>query len=141
MTMVMKMASNEFFLQRPEIHPTIYAYSLVGVESHKGYLKVGFTERDVETRVKEQMHTSGVPYQIHLRESAMCKDGSCFTDHDVHTILRKRGFRQLNAGEDRNEWFKCSVSDVMAAVVALREGIANQENHYSKLANTLWIFS
>ena len=36
----------------------------------------------------------------------MCKDGSCFTDHDVHTILRERGFRQLNAGEDRNEWFK-----------------------------------
>lgn len=120
--------ATEFFQQRPEIHPTIYAYSLVGVESHKGYLKVGFTERDVDTRVKEQMHTSGVPYQIHLRESAMCKDGSCFTDHDVHAILRKRGFRQLNAGEDRNEWFKCSVNDVMAAVVALREGIANQEN-------------
>ena len=122
------MSSQEFFQQRPEVHPTIYAYSLVGVDSHKGYLKVGFTERDVDTRVKEQMHTSAVPYKIHLRESAMCKDGSCFTDHDVHTILRKRGFRQLNAGEDRNEWFKCSVSDVMAAVVALREGIANQEN-------------
>ena len=122
------MASNEFFQQRPQIHPTIYAYSLVGVASHSGYLKICFTERDVDTRVKEQLHTSAVPYKIHLRESAMRTDGTCFTDHDVHTILRKRGFRQLNAGEDRNEWFKCSVKDVMAAIVALRTGTANVEN-------------
>ena len=122
------MANQEFFLQRPQIHPTIYAYSLVGVASHTGYLKVGFTERDVDTRVKEQVHTVGVPYKIHLRESAMRTDGTCFTDHDVHTILRRRGFRQLNAGEDRNEWFKCSVNDVMAAIVALRTGTANVEN-------------
>lgn len=120
--------ATEFFQQRPQIHPTIYAYSLVGVASHTGYLKVGFTERDVDTRVREQVHTVGVPYKIHLRESAMRTDGTCFTDHDVHTILRKRGFRQLNAGEDRNEWFKCSVNDVMAAIVALRTGTANVEN-------------
>lgn len=122
------MASQEFFQQRPQVHPTIYAYSLVGVESHKGFLKVGFTERDVETRIKEQLHTSGVPYKIQLSESAMRMDGSCFTDHDVHTILRKRGFQQLNAGEDRNEWFRCTVNDVLAAVVALRTGSTNVEN-------------
>lgn len=122
------MPNQEFFLERPQIHPTIYAYSLVGVSSHNGYLKVGFTERDVDTRVKEQVHTVGVPFKIHLRESAMRTDGTCFTDHDVHTILRRRGFRQLNAGEDRNEWFKCSVNDVMAAIVALRTGTANVEN-------------
>ena len=34
----------------------------------------------------------------------------------------------MNAGEDRNEWFKCSVNDVMAAIVALRTGNANVEN-------------
>ena len=118
----------DFFVQRPQIHPTIYAYSLIGVASHNGYLKVGFTERDVDTRVKEQVHTVGVPFKIHLRESAMRTDGTCFTDHDVHAILRRRGFRQLNAGEDRNEWFKCSVHDVMAAIVALRTGTANVEN-------------
>ena len=122
------MANQEFFLQRPSIHPQIYAYSLVGVASHKGYLKVGFTERDIDTRVKEQLHTSGIPYQIHLRESAMCADGSCFTDHDVHAILRRKGFPQLNAGEDRNEWFKCTVNDVKAAIVALRTGTANVES-------------
>ncbi len=50
----------DFFAPRPEITPTIYAYELIGVASHKGYLKVGYTERDVDTRVAEQMHTSAV---------------------------------------------------------------------------------
>lgn len=120
------MADMEFFAQRPEITPTIYAYKLNGVASHDGYIKVGYTERDVEVRVKEQMHTSGVPYTILMKEVAMCPDGSCFTDHDVHAILKRNGFRQLNAGEDRNEWFNCTVNDVKAAVRELCTGeIAN----------------
>ena len=32
-----------FFPQRPTVTPTIYAYKLLGVDSHKGYLKVGYT--------------------------------------------------------------------------------------------------
>ena len=116
------MADMEFFSQRPEITPTIYAYKLNGVASHEGYIKVGYTERDVAMRIKEQMHTSGVPYTILMKEVAMCPDGSCFTDHDVHAILKRNGFRQLNAGEDRNEWFNCTVNDVKAAVRELRTG-------------------
>ena len=117
-----------FFAPRPEITPTIYAYELIGVSSHKGYLKVGYTERDVETRVAEQLHTSGVKYRIVLKTSAMRADGSCFTDHDVHAVLKKKGYMQLNAGKDRNEWFKCDLNTVKAAVVAVREGTANIEN-------------
>ncbi|MCR5811576.1 MAG: GIY-YIG nuclease family protein [Lachnospiraceae bacterium] len=120
--------AQEFFQQRPEVTPTIYAYELPGVASHKGYIKVGYTERDVETRIAEQMHTSAVPYRILLKESAMRSDGSCFLDHDVHAVLRKRGIKQLNAGVDRNEWFHCSVNSVKAAIVAVRDGFANIEN-------------
>ena len=83
--------AQEFFQQRPAVTPTIYAYMLPGVASHQGYVKVGYTERDVETRVAEQMHTSAVPYQIVLEESAMRPDGSCFTDKDVHAALRNDG--------------------------------------------------
>lgn len=117
-----------FFAPRPEITPTIYAYELVDVASHKGYLKVGYTERDVDTRVAEQMHTSAVPYKIILRASAMRSDGSCFTDHDVHAVLKKKGYMQLNAGDDRNEWFKCDLNAVKAAIIAVRDGTANIEN-------------
>lgn len=113
----------DFFLQRPFVAPTIYAYSLPDVASHKGYIKVGYTERDVEKRIKEQTHTSGVSYMILLKEPAMRKDGSCFSDHDVHSILRRKGFSQLNEGVDRNEWFKCSECDVLDAITELQTGI------------------
>ena len=120
------MAEDSFFSSRPEVKPTIYAYSIPGV--HPGYLKVGFTDRDVETRISEQLHTSGVPHRTELTFSAMRPDGSCFTDHDVHAVLKRKGFSQLNAGEDRNEWFRCSVYDVKAACIAVRDGTANIEN-------------
>lgn len=118
----------DFFIQRPKVTPTIYAYELSGVASHSGYIKVGYTDRDVETRVKEQLHTSGVAYKILLKESAMRSDGSCFRDTDVHTVLRHKGFRQFKEGEDRNEWFACSVNDVLSAILELREGIVSEEN-------------
>ena len=120
--------ATDFFLQRPSVHPTIYAYVLDGVVSHKDYIKVGYTERDVEKRLYEQLHTSGVPYRILLKESAMCQDGTCFTDHEVHTILRRKGYTHLKEGSDRNEWFNCSAGDVLAAVEELRTGIRMDGN-------------
>lgn len=116
------MPDNEYFKQRPQVNPTIYIYCLEGVASHKGCIKVGYTDRDADTRIREQLHTSAVPYKILYTESAMCPDGSCFTDHDVHNILKRNGFRQLNEGEDKNEWFFCSVNDVRAAINELKNG-------------------
>ncbi|MBQ3013517.1 MAG: GIY-YIG nuclease family protein [Clostridia bacterium] len=122
------MANQEFFIQRPSINPTIYAYELVDVGTHKGYVKVGYTERDVETRVWEQMHTSGVKYRILLKESAMRSDGSCFSDHDVHAVLSRRGIRRLHAGEDKNEWFYCNVAQVRSAIEEVRTGNLSDGN-------------
>lgn len=118
----------EFFTERPQVAPTIYAYELQGVPSHEGYIKVGYTDRDVQTRVREQLHTSGVGYKILLSESAMRPDGSCFRDSDVHAVLRQKGFRQYREGEDKNEWFACSASDVLSAILFVREGIVSAEN-------------
>lgn len=121
------MAGNVFFAPRPDAVPTIYAYELPDVLSHKGYIKVGYTERDVDTRIAEQMHTSAIPYRVLLKESAMRNDGSVFTDHEIHAVLKKNGHKQLNAGEDKNEWFHCSVEAVMAAIISVRDGIDNTE--------------
>lgn len=120
--------AQEFFKARPVVTPTIYAYELVGVSSHEGYLKVGYTDRNVETRIREQLHTSGISYKVVIKESAMRPDGSCFTDRDVHAVLRRKGFRQLNEGIDKNEWFRCSAKDVLGAILTLREGITSDEN-------------
>ena len=118
----------DFFIQRPLVTPTVYAYELVGVDSHKGYIKVGYTDRNVETRLKEQLHTSGVGYKVLLKESAMRSDGSCFTDHDVHRVLRDKGIVRLNEGQDKNEWFNCGVGAVKNAILQVRDGFSGDEN-------------
>ena len=120
------MANNEFFPQRSESHPMVYAYSDSNPQ-YKGLLKVGYTEKDVEKRVAQQYPTKRpdglVPYKIVLAESAMRNDGTCFTDHDVHHLLRKK--RVSNVG---GEWFRCSVEEVKAAIVAIKTGTSNVEN-------------
>ena len=123
-----------FFPQRPAVTPTIYAYRLIGVDSHKGYLKVGYTDRTAKERIEEQLHTSKVNYEIVLVESAMSNDGSCFTDKDVHRILERKGHTRLNPLDKTDEWFRCSVTDVMAAILSLRTGATNEENRTQNFA-------
>ena len=119
---------HNYFPQRPTVTPTIYTYRLIGVDSHKGYLKVGYTDRTAKERIDEQLHTSKVQYEIVLVESAMSNDGSCFTDKDVHRLLERKGCKRLNPLDKTDEWFRCTVADVMAAILSLRTGVANEEN-------------
>lgn len=116
---------DEILHNRPAVVPTIYGYVLPDLADHNGYIKVGFTDReDTENRIKEQLHTAGISnFSIVFKCSAMRPDGTCFTDKDVHKILRRKRFKQLNEGEDRNEWFNCSVNDIEDAVNELITGI------------------
>lgn len=122
------MKKTEYFIPRPESKPFIYAYRLIGVNDHDGYIKIGYTERDVKKRVKEQLHTSAVKYEILGTWPAMNSNGRTFTDHEIHSYLRRKGFKQLNSGEDKNEWFKCDFDDIRAAYNAVKEGRLNIEN-------------
>ena len=119
---------SEVLHERPAAEPKIYAYELKDTDIHKGYIKIGYTERDVEQRIKEQTHTIAVPVRILGSWSAMRKDGSHFTDHDIHAVLKAKGKRQLNAGDDRNEWFKCTLEDVKSAILTVKTGATNFEN-------------
>lgn len=112
---------NIFFKQRPAVVPQIYGYKVPGVPSHNGFIKVGYTGRpDVNIRIGEQVGTIGVNYELVLTESAMRPDGSCFLDTDVHDVLKRKGFPQLNPNKPRDEWFKCTVADVKAATLLAR---------------------
>ena len=64
---------HNFFPQRPAVTPTIYAYRLPGVESHKGYLKIGYTNRTAQERIEEQLHTSKIKYEILLSQEVAIK--------------------------------------------------------------------
>ena len=114
----------DFFPEWTESRPMIYAYT---DDQYPGCLKVGYTAVDVDQRVAQQYPTKrpdgSVPYKIVLREPAMFPDGSVFMDHDVHAILRKKGIKAVGG-----EWFKCTVKDVQAAIVALKTGTLNTEN-------------
>ena len=115
--------SQEFFPIRPEVNPTIYAYELIGVDSHNGLLKVGYTDRDAKTRVAEQLKTSAVKYRIVFEESAMRNDGSAFSDHDVHRALRDRKIKN-----PEGEWFACDLDTLRAVVVAIKTRQTNLQN-------------
>ncbi len=121
------MTGSEFFPKRSEAEPKIYAYELPGVATHRGFVKVGFTARDVETRIREQLHTAAVACRVLGTWHAMRSDGTAFTDRDVHAVLAREGCRRLRSGEDRNEWFRCSVDNVRAAVLELQSGVRTFE--------------
>lgn len=109
---------------RPAVVPTIYGYTLPTVADHDGYIKIGYTDREnTEDRIKEQLHTASIPFKVLFKESAMRSDGTCFTDKDVHRLLKHKGFRQLNEGKDHNEWFCCSEKEALETIEEVRTGI------------------
>jgi Type III restriction enzyme, res subunit/T5orf172 domain len=117
--------SKEFFPPRPDARPTIYAYAETNPELD-GLLKVGYTTRSAQERVAAQfpvIKPGKLPYRILLQESAMRNDGTAFLDHDVHRYLRSHGIKN-----EAGEWFRCSVDDVKAAIVAVKTGTVNEEN-------------
>ncbi len=117
--------SNGFFPRRSKSRPTIYAYEDTNPQ-YAGLLKVGYTTVDAQSRVAQQYPTlrpGKLPYRIVLEEPAMRNDGTSFTDHHVHSMLRINGVK--NEG---GEWFRCTVEQVKAAIVAVRTGQLNEEN-------------
>ncbi|WP_195419726.1 GIY-YIG nuclease family protein [Collinsella sp. D33t1_170424_A12] len=113
------MPSPTFFPARPEVHPSIYAYRDKNPD-HAHFLKVGYTEIDVERRVAQQFPViqpgEGKPYEIVFAESAMRTDGSSFMDHAVHKRLAANGFANVGG-----EWFRCTPADVRNAWLQVRD--------------------
>ncbi len=87
-----------------KVTPQCYAYTTPGVPAHDGWTKIGFTERDVETRIKEQTHTVGVEPKLcwHMRAAYMTEPYGSFTDKDFHAYLKKLEVPR----EAGTEWFQ-----------------------------------
>lgn len=87
-----------------KVTPQCYAYTTPGVPAHDGWTKIGFTERDVETRIKEQTHTVGVEPKLcwHMRAAYMTEPYDTFTDKDFHAYLKKLEVPR----EAGTEWFQ-----------------------------------
>lgn len=110
---------SDFFPLRPKLAPKIYAYEDSNPQ-YRGLLKIGYTTKDIKERVAEQYPTlrpGPLPYRIVLEESAIRKDGTSFTDREVHRMLRINGIHN-----EKGEWFRCTVENVKAAINAVKEG-------------------
>ena len=108
------MAATDLLQKQGPYRPIIYAYSDT---RYPNMLKVGYTTRSVETRMKEHYPTL-VPNQswkVELVRSAMRNDGSFFTDKAVHHVLRAS-----NVLNPEGEWFTCDISTVEKAIEAVR---------------------
>ena len=124
------MNDETFFPARPETRPMIYAYEEDN-SKYAGMLKVGFASTGVEKRVAGQFPVlkpgDKKPYRIVFSESAMYSDGGSFTDKRVHEKLVAMGYEQQYHQGKKTEWFKCSVSAVRAAWIAVCNRVDNVE--------------
>ena len=102
-----------------KVVPMIYSYTTPGITYHDGYIKIGYTEQDVDVRIRQQTHTAGIKAQKEWTGTAIYDDGSgeAFKDTEFHTYLRVKGVKQPQDegneyfDDDKNEWFHISPSD------------------------------
>lgn len=93
--------------------PQIYAYTTLNVSYQNGYIKIGYTEQDVQKRILQQTQTAGIKAKREWQGDAIFEEkGDRFTDHDFHAYLRKNGILQPQDLKNkdfpengRNEWF------------------------------------
>lgn len=116
-------------LLTPNKIPHIYAYA---DNRFKGCLKVGYTTRTVLERVQEQYPTKTPEqsWKIVLDELALRKDGTFFTDHEIHRRLRQMGFKNENG-----EWFRCDLKAVKSAILSEKnnQSFANNRTYDFKM--------
>ena len=108
------MATTDLLQKQVEERPIIYAYSDT---RFPGMLKVGFTARSIEGRMKEHYPTlvPGQSWKVKLIRPAMRKDGSVFSDKAVHRVLRSAHIQN-----PEGEWFRCSTREVERAIEAVK---------------------
>jgi len=109
--------------------PKVYGYTIsdyadtpwVGSRTGKGLIKVGYTDRAVAQRIKEQLNAIKLPvttpYDLLLVQTATTVNGLTFTDKAVHASLKKAGVHNVIG-----EWFEATKDEVLAAIEAVRAG-------------------
>ncbi|MBR0260183.1 MAG: DEAD/DEAH box helicase family protein [Selenomonadaceae bacterium] len=85
-----------------KVTPTIYAYTTPDVANNFGWTKIGYTERDVKTRINEQLGTARIAFNLEWTGEAIfdSEPRKIFIDKDFHAYLQKLGI------EKDKEWFK-----------------------------------
>ena len=96
------MAASDLLKYQVSERLIIYAYSDT---RFPGMLKVGFTARSIDVRMKEHYPTlvPGQSWKVELIRPATRKDGSVLSDKAVHKVLRNDHIQN-----PEGEFFRCS---------------------------------
>ena len=128
---------DRYIPQIPETHPQIYAYEAYvhGENIRPNQIKIGYTARqDFKERIREQEGQMHIKAHVVGRWDAIKQTGDSFTDHDVHALLRDRGFAQVRDDYGKlTEFFECKLEDIDAAVQSIVSGkdvSASRINNY-----------
>lgn len=117
----------------------IYAYALPNVTTHIGHLKIGkasikfsdyanaedkndAVEMAARARIKEQLGTADLNYDLVFCNLAIDQNGKSFMDHEVHSVLQRSGFSKVqHTGEKTNgEWFDVNIETLKNAFEAAK---------------------
>ncbi|MEI6578597.1 MAG: DEAD/DEAH box helicase family protein, partial [Eubacteriales bacterium] len=90
-----------------QANPVIYAYITPNDASKKGWVKIGRTDRDAETRIREQTHTADTKYALLWTHDARYDGGEYFSDNDFHWYLTQCGIERGKFQNSKrfSEWF------------------------------------
>ena len=111
-----------------------YIYIYETPESkEKGLIKIGDAE-NVEKRIKEQLNTaaafdaSNLSYTLLYQTEAIKNDGTKFRDHQIHSILEKKGHSKHKIYQENlllkndTEWFHIDVDKAINLIEKYKQG-------------------
>lgn len=86
-----------------EVIPVCYAYTTPELRKHDGWTKIGFTERDADERIREQVSISDLDYKLEWANNAVYEGSNeTFKDSDFHKYLVNLGIER----KEGKEWFE-----------------------------------
>lgn len=89
--------------------PMIYSYTTPQIHEHDGWTKIGYTEQDVDARIRQQTKTANIKAVKQWAGRAEYEDGQeplAFKDHQFHGYLVKLGIdRLIDEDGSATEWF------------------------------------
>lgn len=95
-----------------KVVPIIYCYTTPGVTYHDGWCKIGESEQDSTSRVKQQTQTANIHVKLEWTKNAVYEvTGDAFHDTDFHQYLASCGIERMKPlpGDTRKpEWFHIS---------------------------------
>jgi hypothetical protein len=129
----------------------IYVYS-IPLETHKGRLKIGSatinsmnpTQEEInlaaEGRIKQQTKTADISFKLEYAELAITNKKEYFSDHDVHEVLKRSGYKRKseNISNAHSEWFEVNLEIAKNAINAVKRGqksLTTEERITSKISD------